>query len=142
MSNCLKGIGTFCSRGKKEEAQPLADQAASTASAKQAPFQVTTSDGTQAKQTPKTAEAPASTKAPEVAVCEKAKQGETKPGGPGGTPAPAAPAAAAAPKAASSQAQKPERRRAPDGRAYTYSDFVKYFGKKQGEMQWTYARRV
>ncbi|CAE7619615.1 unnamed protein product [Symbiodinium sp. CCMP2456] len=133
MSNCLKGIGTFCSRGKKEEAQPLADQvqAASAASAKQAPFQVTTSDGAQAKQTPKTAEAPAS-KAPEVAVCEQPKQEETKPG------APAAPA----PKAASSQAQKPERRRAPDGRAYTYSEFVKYFGKKQGEMQWTYARRV
>ncbi|CAE7028754.1 unnamed protein product [Symbiodinium natans] len=135
-------LSTFPDQAEaKPEAKPEAKFAQASLS-RPAPFQVTTSDGTQAKEAPKEApkstQAPAPSSAPEVAVCEGPKQEVTKPVPP--VPQPPAPAPKAA--AASTQAQKTERRRAPDGKAYTYNEFLKFFGKKQGETQWKNARKA
>mmetsp|Transcript_1640 Transcript_1640/g.4157 ORF Transcript_1640/g.4157 Transcript_1640/m.4157 type:complete len:179 (+) Transcript_1640:3-539(+) len=150
MASCFKGIGTFCSRGSKqqEEDEPLAEAAQkppteTSSSRTPAPMQVTSSDN-KPKEDPKPVmTAPPSTSPPaKVEVCNQAKQVEEfKPVPqpvPKATSAPAPKAAAAS----TNQAQKPEKRRAKDGRAYTYNDFVWYFGKKEGDLQWKYAKRI
>lgn len=148
--NCLKGVASFCSRGQKnEEEEQSLKSGEATGSGVTAPLPAAQasqkSDSKPADPAPKAASAPSTATAKQAAApTDSVKKADPAPKAASASAATAKQAAAPADsvkKAESNGSQKVERRRAPDGRFYTRDEFLKFFGKKDGEQTWKWAPR-